>query len=78
MKQQAAQVYFSFPVYIHYKALAKKENKPLAVWLREAAEEKAKKSAKNRKKITDFPSFSWDDGENNVSERIDEIIYDRP
>lgn len=78
MKQQAAQVYFSAPVYLHYKALAKMENKPLAAWLREAADEKAKKSGKNRKKMTDLPSFSWDDGENNISERIDEIIYGRP
>lgn len=76
MKQQAAQVYFPVATYLQIKVLAKKENVSLASWIRDAVEEKAKKSQKHQKKITDWPTFKWGKKNDDTSNNIDKIAYD--
>ncbi|PIQ78866.1 hypothetical protein COV81_03990 [Candidatus Peregrinibacteria bacterium CG11_big_fil_rev_8_21_14_0_20_41_10] len=78
MKQQAAQVYFPKNVYIKIKQIAKKENKPLAAWIRDVVQQQLAQENRQRKKLSDLPTFTWDVEDKNLSENIDKYIYDTP
>lgn len=77
MKQQAAQVYFSFPVYLEIKQMAAEENMAFAAWIRAAAEEKMRIKRTNKKSLADLPTFTFGD-DPYLSEHIDEVLYDNP
>ena len=73
MKQQAAQVYFPFPVYMEIKAMAQKEGEPMATWVRKVVMKEMKKKQTRRMRLSEMPTFSWP---GKISpEDIDKIVY---
>lgn len=77
-KIQAAQVYFPVSLYYEIKLIAEKEQKPLAAWIRDVVQKEVKAHQKGRAKLTDMPTFKLAGVEPDLSERIDEFIYDSP
>lgn len=78
MKQQAAQVYFPVTLYLEMKHIAKEEGLPMAAWVREIVEKEVRKKNSKKKSLIDLPVFDWAEGEPDLSERIDETLYDNP
>lgn len=72
-QNQAAQVYFPVESYLKIKQVAKKENKAIAAWIREAVEEKLEHYPEG-KSFSELPTFDWcvDPA---TSQKIDEIVY---
>ena len=77
-KTQAAQVYFPVDLYLQMKALAAKENKALAAWIRDLALKELDKSQAKKQSFSDLPSFNWPGLPDDLSENIDASIYDSP
>ncbi|MEK7145839.1 MAG: hypothetical protein AAB802_01505 [Patescibacteria group bacterium] len=77
-KTQAAQVYFPVSLYYEIKLIAEKEQKPLAAWIRDVVKKEVKTHHKGRAKLSDMPTFDWKTGPADLSERIDEFLYDSP
>jgi len=75
MKQQAAQVYFSFPIYLEIKHLAESEGKTFAGLVREEMEKLLKKKNKGKKSLADLPTHSWPETDKTLSQHVDDIIY---
>lgn len=73
---QAAQVYFPVEMYIAIKEIAKDENKAIAEWIRDIISKELKKKQRKKVSLTDLPTFNWKTKENNISEKIDEIVYE--
>jgi hypothetical protein len=74
MKQQAAQVYFSLPVYMEIKEVAKQEGLPMATWVRNLVTKEIKKKNLKKLKFSELSTFSWP-GAKTTPEEIDEIVY---
>ena len=77
-KIQAAQVYFSSDLYMKVKLISKNEGKPLATWVRELVVKEVNRKSKSRKKFSDLPTFSWKNVDSNLSENLDDVLYDSP
>ncbi len=77
-KVQAAQVYFSTDLYMKAKLISRSEGKPLAAWVRELVVKEVNRKSKSHKKFSDLPTFSWENVDPNLSEKLDDVLYDSP
>jgi hypothetical protein len=75
---QAAQVYFPIEDYFEIKQIAQEEGVPLAAWIRKLALKEVKKHASKKSKFSDLPTFKWKGPQKNLSEHIDQVLYDSP
>jgi hypothetical protein len=74
MKQQAAQVYFPIGLYLQIKSIAASEGKPMAAWMRDLAEKEVVKQFKQKKSLSEMPTYSWG-SDPTVSQNVDKIVY---
>lgn len=77
MKQQATQLNFPMGLYIQIKTIAASEGKPFAAWMRDLAEKEVVRKMKKKKSLADMPVYSFPGIETDISQRVDEIVYQK-
>ncbi|MDZ4245205.1 MAG: hypothetical protein U1D98_04780 [Candidatus Gracilibacteria bacterium] len=75
-KTQAAQVYFPKSVYFKIKIEAKREDKPMAAWIRDIVLKELEKKNKGKKRLSDLKTFSVPEFKGFKPEDIDKIVYE--